>query len=115
MKRNYMDWNYVSRNYTKLNGEQTTKITPIRTANGFIFKVVEVIYLDNQKIYIGFYANRLGKAISNIKNSYFDFQDSKEVYNAMGPIRYKMDLLSRIEGSLKRKQNFQDELETTRR
>lgn len=107
MGKKYTNWNYVKRNYTDLEGKQTTRITPIRTSDGFIYKVIEVLYLNNQKVLIGYYANRLGKAISNIKNSYFDFQDRKEVYNALGTIRYKIDLLERIQGDLKRKKFYQ--------
>lgn len=107
MERNYIDWNYINKDYTVLDGKQTTKITPIRTSDGFIYKVIEVLYLDNKKVMIGFYANRLGKAISNIKNSYFDFQDRKEVYNASGAICYKIDLLERIQGDLERKKFYQ--------
>lgn len=109
MKQTNKNWNYITRNYTELNGTQRVKITPIPTANGLIFKVVEVLILDNQVIYIGFYANRLGKAISKIKNSYFSFQDSADIYNKRGAIQYKMDLLSRIKEDLKRKQLFQEE------
>lgn len=107
MGKKYTNWDYINRDYTNLGGKRTTKITPIRTSDGFIYKVIEVLYLDNQKVLIGFYANRLGKAISNIKNSYFDFQDRKEVYNARGAICYKIDLLERIQGDLERKKFYQ--------
>lgn len=103
---NYIEVNN-NRNYIELNNKSTVKITPIRTGDGIIYKIKEVLYLDEMPIYIGFYTNRLGKAISKIKNSYFDFQDSPNLYNSVGAIQYKIYLLSRIKGSMIRKKNNQ--------
>ena len=79
------------------------------------YQIEEKIDLDTMSIYITFYANRLGKAVSSIKNSYFDFLDAKEIYNAVGAIQYKIDLLERIQTSLRFKQQFnQEETKITR-
>lgn len=110
MKKNYIELG-IDRSYIELDGKSNVKITPIRTDSGFTYKIIEKLYLEEMQIFIGFKANRLGKAISKIKNSYFDFQDSPNVYNNMGPIQYKIDLLSRIKEDLKRKQVFQEEVQ----
>lgn len=100
----------MERNYIELNGESTTKITPIKTKKGTFYKVKEVLYLDNKAITITYDVDRFGKAISDIENSYFAVPDTKEKYNVMGAIWYKMNLLKRIQENLKEQQYLQSEM-----
>lgn len=114
MKKNYTLLKGEEKNYSELEGQRTTKIIPIEKNKETIYLVNEILYVNDYPIYISFYADRLGRAISNIKNSYFDYDAPKELYNEIGSMRYKMYLLHCVQDSLLRKQSNREYNKITR-
>ncbi len=63
-------------------------------------QVVEFLHLGDFPIVLYFDADEKGKAISDIKNSYFHKMDEKELYNELGSTIFKKYLLNKIKQDL---------------
>lgn len=94
---------FKKRKYSVLTANK--KITALSENTNLIEESIKV---ENIKVIIRFLTTKNGIAFGLITNSYFDYFDNPEVYNRLGPIGYKKDLLKRIQEDLERKREKND-------
>ena len=75
-------------------------MSPFTNSGVGTHQVVEFLKLGNFLVVLYFDAYKNERAVSDVKNSYFQYSDSKEFYNELGPNAYKQCLLKRIANDL---------------
>lgn len=96
----------MNRKYIELSKNKNMKVFPIKTPDGNAFRIEELLMLGDRPIFLYFVADRFGKSLSNVFNTYFG-NECKDIFNNLGWIEYKIQLLNRIQKDLiEKKQSF---------